>query len=69
MLTTALSAKGPEVTSSGRDMAFAQCLVADSQSWASIDDCRAERHDYIIIKAIVPHGMYYVSSHTLSSIT
>lgn len=31
-LTTAFSAKGPEVTSKGMAMARAQCRVADSQS-------------------------------------
>ena len=37
-LTTAVSAKAPLITPSGRAMARAQCRVADSQSCASIDD-------------------------------
>lgn len=40
-LTTAVSAKGPEVTSRGNAIARAQCLVADSQSCVSIADCNA----------------------------
>lgn len=45
-LTTAVSANGPDITSIGRDMARAQCLVADSQSWLSIAEWRSIRDDY-----------------------
>lgn len=37
--TTVDSAKGPEMMSSGTDMALAQCRVAASQSCASIASC------------------------------
>ncbi len=37
-LTNAVSAKGPDTTSRGSAIALAQCLVADSQSWDSIED-------------------------------
>ena len=43
--TTVVSANWPEMTSNGIDIALAQCLVADSQSWESIDDCRSARED------------------------
>lgn len=46
ILTTAVSANGPEVTSSGSDIARAQCRVADSQSCAFIADSNAARDDY-----------------------
>ena len=43
--TTAVSAKGPEMTSRGRAIARAQCRVADSQSCCSIALWRAARED------------------------
>ena len=43
--TTAVSTKAPLITTSGTAIARAQCRVADSQSCASIDDCRADKDD------------------------
>lgn len=44
--TTAFSAKGPDTTSGDKDMALAQCVVADSQSWASMAACSAPSEFY-----------------------
>lgn len=67
--TTADSAKGPDMTSMGKAMARAQCLVADSQSCASVEDCKEAKEDYNNITHEVPYLERHKFDATFSSMT